>query len=385
MPLITLPYLARVLGPEYYGLVMMAQATMIYFTILTDYGFNLSATKDIAAHQSDTKKVSDIFSAVIGTKCVLLLIGMGILTILVQTIPVFNAHAILFYASFLIVIGNTFLPSFLFQGLEKMSFIATFNLIAKCSFTALIFIVITSTSDYQWVHALWGISYIIVDIAAFIFIRTKCNVRLTLPSINQIKALFGISFEYFLSRVAIAIYLSTNVIIIGILLSPSAAGIYGGAEKLLLAITTFYAPLIETIYPYMSRTKNINFAKKVLGISIGINTIGCLLAFALAPIVIPIILGASFADAVPLFRWMMIIAFLHLPASIIGYPILGAIGHVKTANRSVIVGAIIHLIMVIITYPMITSPLHFVWIMIASQSIILIWRLIKFFQIQNSN
>ena len=103
----------------------------------------------------------------------------------------------------------------------------------------------------------------------------------------------------------------------------------------------------------------------------------------LAPIVIPIILGASFADAVPLFRWMMIIAFLHLPASIIGYPILGAMGHVKTANRSVIVGAIIHLIMVIITYPMITSPLHFVWIMIASQSIILGWRLIKFFRILN--
>ena len=87
LPLITLPYLARVLGPEYYGLVMMAQATMIYFTILTDYGFNLSATKDIAAHQSDTKKVSDIFSAVMGTKCVLLIIGMGVLTILVQTIP----------------------------------------------------------------------------------------------------------------------------------------------------------------------------------------------------------------------------------------------------------------------------------------------------------
>ena len=70
-------------------------------------------------------------------------------------------------------------------------------------------------------------------------------------------------------------------------------------------------------------------------------------------------------------------------ASIIGYPILGAMGHVKTANRSVIIGAIIHLIMVIIAYPIISTPLHFVWIMILSQSIILGWRLIKFFQKTN--
>ena len=132
---------------------------------------------------------------------------------------VFNAHAI-----YLRIILNCYwqhiLTVLLFQGLEKIALLQH-STHCKMQLYSTYFIVISSTNDYQWVHALWGISYIIVDIAAFIFIRTKCNVRLTLPSINQIKALFGISFEYFLSRVAIAIYLSTNVIIIGILLLSS--------------------------------------------------------------------------------------------------------------------------------------------------------------------
>ena len=263
LPLITLPYLARVLGPDYFGLVMMAQATMIYLTLLTDYGFNLSATKEIAKVRDNVKKVSQLFSSVIIIKSGLLVCGSIILFLLTEFIPLFNQHKLLFWASFLIVIGNTFLPTFIFQGLEKMTFIATLNVIAKSVFTILIFVIINQESDYIWVHALWGLSYIIIDLIAFFLIRFKLKLQFLLPKIKQIKSILGISFEYFLSRIAIALYLNTNIVFIGILLSPTEAGIYGGAEKLLFAITTFYAPLIETIYPYVSRTKNKQFIKKV--------------------------------------------------------------------------------------------------------------------------
>ena len=126
----------------------------------------------------------------------------------------------------------------------------------------------------------------------------------------------------------------------------------------------------------MSRTKNKQFIKKVLIAAVSVNALGCLVAFLIAPTVIPLVLGQEFKNAIPLFRWMMIIAFLHLPASIIGYPVLGAMGYVKTANRSVIIGAIIHVLLIIIFYNNIQSPLHFIWIMIASQSFILSVRLI---------
>jgi polysaccharide transporter, PST family len=99
LPLITLPYLARVLGPNYFGLVMMAQATMIYLTLMTDYGFNLSATKEIAKVRDNLTKVSQLFSSVIIIKTGLLVCGSIILLLLTEFIPLFNQHKLLFWAS----------------------------------------------------------------------------------------------------------------------------------------------------------------------------------------------------------------------------------------------------------------------------------------------
>ena len=84
LPLITLPYLARILGTTNFGLVVMAQATMIYLTLLTDYGFNLSATKEIAKNQNNPTIISQIFTTVMSIKISLLVISSLILVGLVQ-------------------------------------------------------------------------------------------------------------------------------------------------------------------------------------------------------------------------------------------------------------------------------------------------------------
>ena len=377
LPLITLPYLSRILGVNHFGLVMMAQAIMIYLTIITDFGFNLSATKEIATHQNNSRKVSEIFSTVLAIKCILLTISFIILIGIVTTIPLLAAHSSLFYLSFLIVIGNTFLPTFLFQGMEKMSYLAIFNLIAKICFTGLIFILIKSSADYYFVHALWGVSYIIVNIVSFYIIIKTLSINIITPTMSQIKSYWKLSFEYFLSRIAVAIYLNANIIIIGLLLTPIDAGYYSGAEKLIFAITTFYAPLIETVYPYVSRSKNFRFIKKLLFITISLNSICCIAAYFIAPFLIPIILGSNFMPSIQLFQWLLIIALLHLPISMIGYPILGALGYEKTANRSGIFGAILHIVLISIFYTKLTTPIQFIWIMIASQSSILFIRATK--------
>jgi PST family polysaccharide transporter len=86
-PLITLPYLVRVLGPSRFGLVELAHAIAVYLVILTDYGFNLSATREISLCRNDPRRLSEIFSAVMLLKLLLTVASFFALVAAVFAVP----------------------------------------------------------------------------------------------------------------------------------------------------------------------------------------------------------------------------------------------------------------------------------------------------------
>ena len=123
LPLITIPYLVRVLGPEMYGLTSFAISFITIFTLITNYGFNFSATKDISINKKYHTKVSQIFSKVIFIKTVLFFICFLFLVLLINYFDRFSINSKIYYLSFGIVLGQVITPLWLFQGLEKMKYI----------------------------------------------------------------------------------------------------------------------------------------------------------------------------------------------------------------------------------------------------------------------
>ena len=161
LPLLTVPYLVRVLGPGKYGLLAFAQAFIQYFMILTDYGFSASATREISVNSSDPLKVSRIFSSVMAIKTFLMILSFSVLSLAILIFGKFRSNSLVYFYTFGIVLGDLLFPVWFFQGMEKMKYITLRNIVAKIIFTASIFIFIRKPSDYIYVPLINSLGFLI--------------------------------------------------------------------------------------------------------------------------------------------------------------------------------------------------------------------------------
>jgi len=349
LPLITMPYLVRVLGVENFGLVNFALSIIMYFNILVSFGFDLSATREISIHRDNTKKVSEIFSSVMIIKTVLGLISFFILSLLILSLGSIKEHYMLYYATFGIVIGNVIFPAWFFQGMERMKYITYVNVISRLFFTILIFILVHESSDYIYVPILNSLGAIIGGLYSLWLIYKLFNIQFSFPSINMIFLKFKDSYLFFLSRVANdgSRYYATTII--GIYFGNVAVGYYAMVEKLYYAFMSMGGIVAQTLYPYMSRTKNIVFFKKIILLIMGIS-IGLLIPIMyFNETILKLLYDVTDETLSNLFLLIFSGAIFGILSALIGYPLLAAFGYIKYANTSLIYASLVYVFCITIS------------------------------------
>ena len=254
LPLIILPYLVRVLGSEKFGLVMIAQSVALFLTIIVDFGFNISATKEVAYLKNDKEKLSQFYWNIVFVKLILIIITFIILLGMIFFIDKFKLNPLVYLFSFGLVLGQAIFPTWFFQGIEKMQVITFVTVGAKLFFTLSLFFVVFSPDDYLYVPIFNGLGFVISGLFGFIF--SLQYVKFISPKLLQIKDIIKNSSSLFFSNLAVSFYTSSNVIILGFFAGDSIAGIYSSMEKLILAIKSIYTPVYQAIFPNLSTKPN---------------------------------------------------------------------------------------------------------------------------------
>lgn len=346
-PLITLPYLARVLGVDAMGKLAFSSAVIVWIQTICDWGFNYSATREVAKHRDDPNIVSTVFSTVFWARCCLMVLSLIVLSILILLFPTFRNNAQLLYITFLIVPGTIMFPDWFFQAMEKMKYITWLNIILRLVFTIAIFLFIKTQDDYILQPLLLSLGYIIAGIIALYIIIFDWKIKLRKIPIRAIINSITNSTNIFINNLLPNFYNSFSYILLGFISTDTSTGLYNAGRKLPEVCNRFLNVFTRVFFPYFARKTDNHALYAKLNISLSVLcAIGMIL---LANPLIRLFYGVEFMPAVVVLRITAVSVVFNTLNSVYGMNYLLVCGQDKLLRN---LTAISSLIGFVISFPL---------------------------------
>lgn len=347
LPLITYPYLIRVLGSELYGLVVFTQVIATYFNVFISFGFTLFGAKEVSIHREDKTKLSEIVSTISLIKIAFFIISLIILYIYFLFKP--QEYELLYFLGFSICIADILFPSWFFQGIEKMKYITLISLGTRVIIIGLIFIFIHSKEDVLWYSILNLISALLSGFTAIYFIH-KEGIRWHWASFQTIKHYLNASKEFFIQSAIIQVYVNTNKAVIGTFLGMSAVAYYDLAEKIVNIIRMPQGIISQVVFPRVSATKSTSFIEKIFKLSMVLNIGLYLFLFVFAEYLVIFLAGEKMLPAVPLIRILGLLAPVIAVSNVLAILTLIPFGYNHLFTKMVAYSVVVYLVLLFILW-----------------------------------
>ena len=342
---ITVPYQTRVLGPELYGLLGVAGAVMLYFQLFMDFGFLLSATEDVSKHPTDPRYICKKLTSVTLIKLVFAILCFAVMTVLCLTIGKFSAHKLLYFMYLAAFVINSFLPDYIYRGLEQMTAVTVRTVLIRLFTCVMTFVLLRSEGDYLIIPLLLLIGNAAAVLASYFHLFRTFKYRFVKVSPGELWADFKRSSVFFYSRIASTVYSATNTVVLGMIDQTGVVtGCYTSADKVLTLAKNGLSPISDSLYPYMVRHRDFKLVKKLLLIFMPLLLLGCGVVAVFAEPLCIFAFGSEFAGTANILRAFLPVIAATLPNYIFGFPTLGAMGLSKYANYSIFVGSALHIV-----------------------------------------
>jgi polysaccharide transporter, PST family len=352
--LITLPYLVRVLEKSDYGLTEFARAISLFFMTVTDYGFYLSATQEVSIHRENPRRLSEVFSAVMVLKLAMLILCFTILAAVVFFVPKMRGDWLVYFLAFAGVLGQCLFPVWLFQGLERMTYIAILNIGARLLVAVSIFIVIRKPADYVYVPLLQSAGTILIGVVGLVTAVRIFPVRFEFPSWTLLKDELVNGWELFISKAATTVYNMGNTVLLGLLTNNEFVGYYAAGDRIVRAIQGLQLPLTQAVFPHMgklaseSKTAALAFAGKLLRLTASVNLVLSAGLLVLAPQICHIILGPKLPASIPVVRILSFLPFVIGVSNVFGTQVMVNFGLTRSRMRVFFLAGLLNTLLVLI-------------------------------------
>jgi PST family polysaccharide transporter len=340
-PLLTFPYLARVIGVVGFGKIAFASAIVGYVQTVTDWGFNYTTTRDIAKNRDNLQTVERIYSTVTCARVLLLILSAIVLGILLAVVPYLRENATIILISLLLMPGHVLFPEWLFQGMEDMKYITYLTFISKLIFTCLVFAFISTPDDYLIQPLLMAAGTFVTAIFGVIVVWKKWHIRIHhVPLRDAIKVIKD-GTDLFINTLVPNFYNSFSVILLGFFGGSQSNGYYEGGNKFNTIISQFIQVLSRAFFPFLARRIDKHYL--YVRISLLVALAASAMAFILAPWLVHTFLSNAFDESVTVLRILAVSIFFLSMTNVYGSNYLILVGEERTLRNATIFAAAIGL------------------------------------------
>jgi PST family polysaccharide transporter len=308
LPLLVLPYLARMLGPTSWGMFAIAQAFAMYGIVTVEYGFSFSGTRAVASARDQAAQLAELVSGVFVAQLLLALVVTLAATVARFVVPVFQEQPSLLWAGLAFAILQGFSPVWYFTGQERIPLIGAIAVGAKILGTLAIFALVRTPNDGWLVLASYAGASLLATGAGYVLMLR--DVRPGRLSLDLIGRTLRLGASMFLARIGMMMHAAGNVFLLGLLVVPHQVAFFAASEKLCRPVAWLLQPVNTALLPRLSHLVGASpdQAQQLAALSLILQgVIGILLGLTIglfAPWLVDLLFGAEYTAATPVLRVM---------------------------------------------------------------------------------
>ena len=353
IPLLTLPYITRILSTSAYGEFSIALNWVSYFQVVVEYGFGLTGARR-AATNKNKDDLDTVHSNIISARLVLLALCVAIFAVLILVTKAAETQIICMLVLFLMVFAIVFQQNWFFQGIAEMKNITIINVISRTISVVLIFLLVKKPDDLFLYCFLYISNYLISSLFGCVVVWRKYNVKFRLPKFCAIKQEIIDGWPLFVSSAMTKIFGSIGITILGVIATKEAVGVYSAINKIPYVLTLLFAAISQALYPFMCNSFEVSFKNGVTNVKkyglpvFSVFALGGLLIMATNSLIVKIAFGPAYTGSSTLLIPFVIWVLFGIINNFLGIQTLVASGHQKEYSTAFTISVVIMLILMVL-------------------------------------